>query len=413
MNRPFHLFEAFGVELEYMIAGRTSLDVRPLSDRVLHAVAGRYDSEVEQGQLSWSNELVLHVIELKTNGPAAELGGLGECFQNDVRRINGILAEHDALLLPSSMHPSMDPLRETKLWPHEYNAVYEAYNRIFDCRGHGWSNLQCTHLNLPFADDAEFGRLHAAIRLLLPLLPALAASSPVMGGRRTGLLDTRLEVYRHNAARIPQMTGRVIPEPVYTRAEYEACILEPLYRALAVYDTDGVLQEEWANARGAIARFDRQTIEIRVLDIQECPRADMAVLWLIVTVLRALAEERWGPLEKQCAWPIEPLERIFLATMRDADGAVVEDREYLGAFGAEALKRCTAGELWAHLYEALRGGGAGGDVDLAPIDTILREGCLARRMTAALGDEPWEPAHVQRVYRRLAECLASGSLFHG
>ncbi len=413
MNRPLHLFEAYGVELEYMIADRSTLDVRPLSDRVLHAAAGAYESEVEMGPLSWSNELVLHVIELKTNGPAAGLGGLGERFQNDVTRINGILAEHGALLLPSSMHPWMDPLRETRLWPHEYNAVYEAYNRIFDCRGHGWSNLQCTHLNLPFADDAEFGRLHAAIRLVLPILPALAASSPMMGGRRTGLLDTRLEVYRHNAARIPLMTGRVIPEPVYTRAEYEACILNPLYRELAAYDAGGVLQDEWANARGAIARFDRNTIEIRVLDIQECPRADLAVLWLIVAVLRALVEERWSPLEKQCEWPIEPLERFFLATLRDADGAVVEDRDYLGAFGAGDLKRCTAGVLWAHLYEALRGGGANGEVDLAPIDTILREGCLARRLTAALGDEPGERSHVQSVYRRLAACLASGNLFHG
>lgn len=413
MNRPFQLFEAYGVELEYMIADRSSLDVRPLSDRVLHAVAGAYDSEVEMGPLSWSNELVLHVIELKTNGPAAGLGGLGERFQHDVNRINGILAEHDALLLPSSMHPWMDPLRETKLWPHEYNAVYEAYNRIFDCRGHGWSNLQCTHLNLPFADDAEFGRLHAAIRFLLPLLPALAASSPMVEGRRTGLLDTRLEVYRHNAVRIPLMTGRVIPEAVFTRADYEERVLNPLYRELAAHDAEGVLQDEWANARGAIARFDRNAIEIRVLDIQECPRADLAVLWLIVAVLRALVEERWGPLEKLFAWPIEPLERIFLATMRDADGAAVEDRDYLAAFGAGDLKRCTAGELWAHLYEALRGGKAGGDVDLAPIDTIVREGCLARRMATALGDEPLDRSRIQSVYRRLAECLASGSLFHG
>ena len=31
---------------------------------------------------------------------------------------------------------------------------------------------------VPFADDAEFGRLHAAIRLALPIAPGIAASSP-------------------------------------------------------------------------------------------------------------------------------------------------------------------------------------------------------------------------------------------
>jgi hypothetical protein len=32
-----------------------------------------------------------------------------------------------------------------------------------------------------------------------------------------------------------------------------------------------VLRHEWVNARGAIARFDRSAIEIRVLDVAECP----------------------------------------------------------------------------------------------------------------------------------------------
>ena len=63
----------------------------------------------------------------------------------------------------------------------------QAFDRIFSCQGHGWANLQSMHINLPFADDAEFGRLHAAIRFLLPLLPGLTASSPVMDGAVTGI----------------------------------------------------------------------------------------------------------------------------------------------------------------------------------------------------------------------------------
>src|SRR5690606_30349750 len=126
--------------------------------------------------------------------------------------------------------------------------------RIFDCRGHGWANLQSVHLNLPFANDDQFGRLHAAIRLLLPLLPALAASSPLIESRRSGLLDTRLDVYRSNAARIPSVSGQVIPEPVYTRSDYDREILQRMYRDVAPFDPDGTLQHEWLNARGAIAR---------------------------------------------------------------------------------------------------------------------------------------------------------------
>ncbi len=93
-------------------------------------------------------------------------------------------------------------------WPHEYSPVYEAYDRIFDCRGHGWANPQSVHLNLPLTGDDEFGRLRAAIRLLLPIMPALAASSPVIDGRLTGLMDSRLEVYRTNRRRSRRLRPR-------------------------------------------------------------------------------------------------------------------------------------------------------------------------------------------------------------
>jgi glutamate---cysteine ligase / carboxylate-amine ligase len=294
MNRPlpFRLFERFGVELEYMIVDARTLAVLPVTDRVLHAVAGEYVSDVELGAVSWSNELALHVIELKTTDPAARLDGLAAEFQEHVVRINRLLEPLGGRLMPTAMHPWMDPHREMRLWPHDYSPVYEAFDRVFDCRGHGWANLQSVHLNLPFADDAQFARLHAAIRLLLPIMPALAASSPVMDGRATGRLDNRLEVYRHNARRVPRVSGAVIPEPVFSRQAYEQEILQPLYRDIAPLDPDGTLQFEWLNARGAIARFDRNTIEIRVLDVQECPRADLAVCRLLTDVLRAMCVQR-------------------------------------------------------------------------------------------------------------------------
>src|SRR5690606_3311880 len=102
---------------------------------------------------------------------------------------NAHLAPLGGRLMPSAMHPWMDPLTQTRLWPHENSPVYEAFNRIFGCQGHGWSNLQSMHINLPFEGDEEFGRLHAGIRLILPILPALAASSPFVEGRATGLMD--------------------------------------------------------------------------------------------------------------------------------------------------------------------------------------------------------------------------------
>ena len=64
-------------------------------------------------------------------------------------------------------------------------------------------------------------------------MPAIAASSPVLEGRVTGVLDNRLNVYRRICARIPSVTGRVIPETVRSEAEYREQILAPMYGAFA------------------------------------------------------------------------------------------------------------------------------------------------------------------------------------
>jgi gamma-glutamyl:cysteine ligase YbdK (ATP-grasp superfamily) len=401
------LFAGYGIELEYMLVDAGSLSVLPVADQVLQAIAGETVDEVEVGELCWSNELVLHVIELKTNGPSASLSGLAPMFHEHLQRINALLEPLGGRLMPGAMHPWMDPFRESFLWPHDNSPIYETYNRIFGCRGHGWANLQSVHLNLPFNGDEEFARLHAAVRLLLPILPALAASSPVMDGKVTGLLDNRLEVYRLNQQRIPSVSGRVIPEPIFTRADYEAKILRAIYRDIAPHDPEGILQEEWLNSRGAIARFDRDTIEVRLLDVQECPAADLAIAALIVAVLKALTAESWGSLAEQQLWEIAPLEAILLAAIRDGDESLIDDRRYLTAFGFPG-ERAKAGELWCSLAQRLL---SPKEEDFRePLAVILEQGPLARRLLRALGEAP-SPGRIREVYGELCTCLAQGRLF--
>ncbi len=408
-HRPaLQLFEALGVELEYMIVAADTLDVRPITDRVMYAVAGEYVGEWEQDAISWSNELALHVIELKTTEPAHSPAGLAAAFQENVRRINELLAPQGARLMPTAMHPWMDPEREMRLWPHDYSPVYQAFDRIFDCRGHGWANLQSAHLNLPFAGDEQFGRLHAAIRLLLPILPALAASSPVVEGVTTGMLDTRLEVYRGNARKVPSVSGFVVPEPCYTRSAYEQEILQRIYADLAPHDPDGILQFEWANARGAIARFDRGTIEIRVVDVQECPAADLAIVQAEICVLQALVAEQFAPLPQQQAVDTRELHRLLLATAQAGDQVVLDSPEYLAIWGLK--QPLTAGELWQYLLEATATPRKLEPATAEALQTIVDEGPLARRIVRALGTNP-DRRHLHEVYGRLCDCLAQGQMF--
>ena len=124
-------------------------------------------------------------------------------------------------------------------------------------------------------------------------MPGLAASSPIIDGERNGVLDNRLVVYRSNCARIPSVTGDVVPEPIGSIGEYHERVLEPLYRDSRRTIPRACLRHEWVNARGAIARFDRMAIEIRVLDVQETPVMDVAYAALIVEVLKLLCAEEW------------------------------------------------------------------------------------------------------------------------
>jgi len=301
----------------------------------------------------------------------------------------------------------MDPRRDSRLWRGEGHEIYETFDRIFDCRRHGWLNLQSLHLNLPFDGDEEFDRLHSSIRLLLPLLPGLAASSPFLEGRATGLLDSRLAHYRTHCATVTSFAGEVIPEPIASRAEYERRIYEPIRRDLPRVDPSGTLRAEWTNARGAIARFDRGAIEIRLIDCQECPAMDLAVAALIVAALRHLVGR--GDVEAQRAVSGTSLLALLAETVRTAERATVEDPAYLEALGLD----CPAdvAEIWRHLRAEV----GRADVDaLAPFDAALdlleARGVLARRLVAACGDGQ-DRGRLLAGYRRLADALTAGEPF--
>lgn len=410
-DRTHHLFEAYGIELEYMMVAADNLDVRPVADRVLHSVAGEEANEVKRGPLAWSNELALHVIELKTGGPVACIDNLADLFTGDIRQINALLEQHGSRLMPGAMHPWMDPASQTRLWPHGDRAIYNAYDRIFSCQGHGWSNLQSVHLNIGFCGDDEFGRLHAAIRLLLPILPALAASSPIMDGRITGTMDNRLQVYRFNQQKVPSVAGRVIPEAVFSKKDYEEQIFQRIYQEIAPHDPEGILQFEWLNSRGAIARFERNAIEIRLLDIQECPQADIAICAAIIGILKNIVHEKFGSYESQKNWDREELIPIFDRCIAEADNALITDGRYLQSLGCPK-KEITAGHLWQHLVESCTGDNEIATVHHGFLHTILKHGTLARRLLQATGENP-DIQKLTTVYKNLCDCLEQGRMFTG
>ncbi len=402
----YHLFEVYGIELEYMLVQRSNLEVNPIVDKLLTKKNGTLTSDVENGSIEWSNELVSHVVEMKTNGPTDDIDNLAALFEENVQEMNKLLEEFDTCLLPTAAHPTMDPHTETRLWQHHYSKIYALYNKIFDCKGHGWSNVQSMHINLPFFDDAEFEKLHAAVRILLPIIPGLAASSPVLDGEFTGYKDARMHYYKTNQKEIPHMTGKVIPEQVFNKADYYKTIFQPITEAIKPFDTDNILDHHFLNSRGAISRFDRNAIEIRVIDIQENPSADIAIAALIIESLKLLVSEELVSLEDQKSWHEDELYQIFDEVIKNAENTLITDKKYLAIFDLE--KDCDVRAIWKRLYELV--GGKLTKDQQNHIEFLIQNGSLSTRILKALRSD-FSQANIKKVYSRLAECLQENRMF--
>ena len=269
--------------------------------------------------------------------------------------------------------------------------------------------MQSTHLNLPFYDDEEFAKLHAAVRLVLPLLPALCASSPILDGKLTGHLDTRLAYYKTNQAKIPSITGKVIPERIFSKRNYLQKVYDKIKTDIAPYDASGVLNPIWINSRGAIPRFDRGSIEIRIMDIQECPTADMAIIELVIETLKALVNGKFIHHEKQMEYKTDGLVAIYEKVLADGQRATIDDVDYLRAFGLTAA--CTPRELWQKVIEKITGSGNTALEKWKPeLSVILTEGTLSERIIRAMNGAASKESIV-RIYRQLAGCLAQNKMF--
>ncbi|HPI80422.1 MAG: glutamate-cysteine ligase family protein [Cyclobacteriaceae bacterium] len=412
MTHPsrIHLFQGYGIELEYMLVDKDTLAVKPVTDELLKHELGEYGSDFENGIVTWSNELVLHVVEIKSTAPESNFNALENAFAENVKRINAILDRWNAMLMPGAAHPFMDPLVETRLWPHDNNEVYQVYDKIFNSRGHGWSNLQSTHLNLPFYDDEEFAKLHAAVRIVLPILPALCASSPILDGKPTGMVDTRLKYYKANQARIPSITGKVIPEAIFSKRNYLNAIYEKIKADIAPFDPEKVLNPIWVNSRGAIPRFDRGSIEIRLMDIQECPTADMAIITLVTEVIKAFVGEMFIGLDEQMKIKTDLLAGLLDKCMVTSQQTEVAHPGLLAAFGAGSAPM-TAIEVWKTAMDRLvKSGNSALGKWMPELSVILNEGTLSDRVLRTLGEDTSAEA-IKGTYRKLCGCLEQDKMF--
>lgn len=343
--------------------------------------------------ISWSSGPAGHLIVLSTAQPIDDTAQAHAAMYAEVVRASTTLAERDLLLLPAGAHPF---LAGSITAPATFPGADHA----------GWRNNQCLVVKLPFTDD-DLAKVLAAVRVLLPILPALSAASPIIEGRIGPSLDMRLVLQSQRFSAWSALAGPIIPEAVFTRDEYYRTVFTPIVKALADIGMHNTADIMAMDSRSATANFDPDHIELKILDGQESIGANMALAELVVAVLRKLCNGRWTSTYVQRAWDAADLTEILQNVLRNGAQAVIDDQQYLRTFGCDA-ESMSAARLWEHIIAQVGKQLPARSRDHAMF--ILREGNLAHRILRATGSEPDERKLVS-VYERLRTSLIKDEVF--
>ena len=363
LHRALPAASLLGTEHEYSI---NDCSFRPLaiSDRIIERLCGRVEHEVEFGGIRVSKELQKHVLELIP----ASAGSLSRLEENLFQGLQNLFraTKNEYHFLGLGMHPLLT-LDQTTFWDHDEQDYYQAYDRLFGIKQHGWLNIQALQINIPYKNEQELVGMFNKIRSLMPYLVAVSAASPLVEGRATSHMDNRLVYYRTNQSQIPQICRGIIPERLDGVQDYVR-INRNIYRELKKQRAE-ILCHEWVNSRGEIVRFTRRCLEIKAIDEQECLHSDMAICAFIMALLRSELEleEDEGSLlamledgmRRGVAAMRPELERLYALAERNATR---EEQRYLPLIE----KRIEQGSLAEIMVQRL-----GEDKEILPMLTQL------------------------------------------
>src|SRR4051812_30773689 len=269
---------SFGIEEEYFLADRKTLDVATQTPNDLFEAAswstgGQAMREMLQAQLEVATNVHIHA-----NDAREELKFLR-------REVAAVAAQYGFAIMACGTHP-------TASWRYSQPSPKPRYeDMIEDLRTLGHRNMLCgmhVHVQLP---DPE--RRFTLMRAMIPYLPpffALSTSSPFLPPNETGLKGYRLAAYDE----LPR-TG--LPELFGSRSEYEEYV--------AALTRSGVMPDESYVWWGMRPSSRHPTLELRAPDV--CTSVDDALA--IASLYRALARHLY--LRPQLSRDVSSVDRAI------------------------------------------------------------------------------------------------------
>jgi carboxylate-amine ligase len=253
---------ALGVEEELLLVDTERHALAPVSAPLLA------DLEVADGEAK--HDLYGALVEIAT--PVCRDAGEAHDSLAGLRRaVNRAAAHHDAVLLGAGIHPDGDfgdvQLVDLERYRQAADAMRGLMHRTPECALH-------VHVGMPDAETAI--RVYNALREVLPLLQALAASSPLWFGIDSGLASARMALTR-------SYPGNGIHAAFRDHADWEQSIAQILQAADRPDETF-----LWWDLR---LHPRHGTVEVRSLDSQSSLATSVALAALVQALALRAAEQ--------------------------------------------------------------------------------------------------------------------------
>jgi glutamate---cysteine ligase / carboxylate-amine ligase len=362
---------SFGIEEEYFLADRNTLDVAIQTPNELFESA------------SWSTggqamrEMLQAQLEVATN-VHVDVGDAREELKFLRREVAAVAAQYGFVIMASGTHP-------TASWRYSRPSPKPRYaEMIEDLRTIGHRNMLCgmhVHVQLPDAD-----RRFAVMRSMIPYLPlfiALSTSSPFWNSNETGLKGYRLAAYDE----LPR-TG--LPELFASQREYDDYV--------SALVKSGVMPDQSYIWWGMRPSSRHPTLELRAPDV--CTYVDDAIA--IAALYRVLG--RYLYERPQLSEEVSGLDRAI----------AVENKWRAQRYGTNCIFASKDGPVEIHamlstLIEKLSGDAAAlrCEQELEDCKRILARGSSADAQLKAFSDST---RNLTAVNRWIAETTTSGQI---
>ena len=285
-----------GIEEELMIVDPETLDLSNSIEAMLEAVPQDTPGEVKP-------ELMESVLEIAT-APCRDTGEAGRQLRALRRQVRETAASHDLVIGSAGTHPFA-------MWEDQRIVARPRYRDLvaalrFVARQ---ELIFGTHVHVGIDDPDKAIHVANGMRVHVPLLVALSANSPFWRADVTGLLSTRMPVFR--------AFPRVGIPPRYHDFEDYARRVDFMVRSRVIEDYTYL----WYDVRPH-ANFG--TVEVRVMDAQTRVEHTLGLAALIQAMIKELAEH-FDAGEELSRYPYEMLdENKWLAARHGLDGELVD-----------------------------------------------------------------------------------------